>query len=296
MRQKVEELKSKRKDSTNNLIKMQRAKAYAKINLYLDTLCKGAKFTKIRTIFAQIDLYDTLSAQTNRSGKINFGCSHANLQSSDNLVVKVAQYLKSRYKVDKGADIYLHKQIPVAAGLGGGSSDAATTLLMLDKEWDLGLSTRQLDEAAALFGSDINFFLRGGVCLGQDRGQEVSKLALEGIDNILLVNPQVAISSKEAYHNVKSYGKTKGFEKFIASADVNYCYNGLQAGVEELYPIVGECLQGLLAQGAQNAILSGSGATVIGFFKDPTSLTKAENYFKDKKFWTLITKTGRSVI
>ncbi len=275
---------------------MYRAKAYAKINLYLDTLSKGVNFTKIRTIFAQIDLYDTISVTRNRSGEIKFACSDASLQNSENLVVKVAEFLKSKHGVDWGVDIFLQKEIPVAAGLGGGSSDAATALLMLDKLWELGLTLEELDEIAALFGSDINFFLRGGVCLGEDRGQKVRKIELAEIDNILLVNPGIAISSKEAYQNVKKFAQTDGLEKFLASADVGYCHNGLQAGVEELFPIVAECLRDLRIKGAKNAILSGSGATVIGFFADSVSLQMAERYFKNKKFWTLITKTGRSVI
>jgi len=275
---------------------MQVAKAYAKINLYLDTLSKGVSFTQIRTVFAQVDLHDTLSIKKNRSGKISFTCSDAALQNSDNLVVKVAQFLQEACKVDFGAEIDLQKKIPVAAGLGGGSSDAATTLLALNKEWELGLPMSELDKIAAGFGSDINFFLRGGVCLGEDRGQLVKPVALEGIDNILLVNPGVAISSKEAYQNVKSYGQTAGFAQFLESGDVRYCYNGLQAGVEELYDSVSACLQELRSKGAKKAMLSGSGATVIGFFDDLATLKLAEKYFKDKRFWTLFTKTGRSVI
>ena len=275
---------------------MHRAKAYAKINLYLDTLSQGISFTKIRTIFAQIGLYDTISITRNRSGEIKFACSDASLQNSENLVVKVAEFLKNKHCVEEGVDIFLLKKIPVAAGLGGGSSDAATTLLMLDELWELELTLGELDKIASSFGSDINFFLRGGVCLGEDRGQKVRKIELGEIDNILLVNPGIAISSKEAYKNVKKFAQTDGFEKFLASADVGYCYNGLQAGVEENFPIVAECLRDLRDKGAKNAILSGSGATVIGFFEDSISLQLAEKYFKNKKFWTLITKTGRSVI
>ncbi len=275
---------------------MQVAKAYAKINLYLDTLSKGDEFTKIRTVFAQIDLRDTLSIKKNRSGEISFGCSDASLQNADNLVVRVAKFLQKRCKVGYGAEIFLQKEIPVAAGLGGGSSDAAAALQALDKEWELGLSEAEQHEIAAGFGSDINFFLRGGVCLGTDRGQLIEPIAFEQIDNILLVNPGVAISSKEAYQNVKSYGKTDGFERFLASGDVGFCYNGLEAGVLELYPSVRECLQDLRKNGAKKAMLSGSGATVIGFFEDAKTAKLTEKYFKNKNFWTLFTKTGRSVI
>ncbi len=275
---------------------MQVAKAYAKINLYLDTLSKGASFTKIRTVFAQVDLHDTLSVKKDRSGKISFSCSDASLQNDDNLVCKVAEFLQRECQVKLGAQIDLRKKIPVAAGLGGGSSDAAAALLALNQEWELRLPMSRLEEIAALFGSDINFFLRGGVCLGEDRGQLVKPIALRAIDNILLVNPGVAISSREAYQNVRSYGKTQAFERFLASGDTSYCYNGLQAGVEELYPIVRGCLQELKSFGARNAILSGSGATVIGFFDDLATLRLAEKHFKQKRFWTLFTKTRRSVI
>ena len=103
-------------------------------------------------------MHDVLRVERNRSGKIRFECNDKQLQTNENLVCKVAEYLQGRYGVSWGVDIFLQKNIPVAAGLGGGSSDAAKILIMLNDEWDLNLSFAEQNEIAALFGSDINFF------------------------------------------------------------------------------------------------------------------------------------------
>ncbi len=268
--------------------------AYAKINLYLDTLSRGEQYTEIRTIFAEIDLHDVLRVERNRSGEVGFGCDDKQLQTEENLVCRVAKYLQDRFEVSWGVDIFLQKNIPVAAGLGGGSSDAAKILTMLNDEWDLDLSFDEQNEIASLFGSDINFFLHGGTCIGTGRGEKISKIDLVVNDKILLINPNVPISSREAYQAVENFEATENFDKFINSADTKFCYNALQAGVERLYPIIKESVNGLLDSGATSAILSGSGATIIGFFDDMSSLSLANNYFKKKNFWTSITKIGRS--
>ncbi len=208
-----------------------------------------------------------------------------------NLIYKVAIFIQKKHNVLNGAKIDLQKNIPVAAGLGGGSSNAAQTILALNEIWKLNLTEAEINSLAAKFGSDINFFLQGGTALGEGRGEEIKRLDDLEIENILLVNPGFEISSKEAYQAVNVSNPNENWEKLLQNKDVKYCFNKLEEGVIQLYPEIGDTLNFMQNNGTKKAMLSGSGATMIGFCPDRATAENLSEYFTRKKYWNCITKT-----
>jgi 4-diphosphocytidyl-2-C-methyl-D-erythritol kinase len=212
----------------------------------------------------------------------------------ENIIYKVAIFIKDKYKVEDGVDIKLEKNIPIAAGLGGGSSNAAFTISALSELWNLNLSDSEMHNIARNFGSDINFFLKGGCALGEGRGDKITPLEHIDINNIFLVNPGFDISSKEAYHAVHISNENTQWQQLISTHDVSYCYNKLEEGICRKYPVIKFIMEHLKINGAKKAMLSGSGATIIGFCSDRKIADNFTKYYSKKKYWNCITKTKRS--
>ncbi|MCB5271946.1 MAG: 4-(cytidine 5'-diphospho)-2-C-methyl-D-erythritol kinase, partial [Candidatus Cloacimonetes bacterium] len=176
------------------------AVSYAKINLFLEVLSElPDHYHEVNTALCGIDLFDEIKYSLTKNASIILWASVAELNGKNNLIYKVASYLQNEYKVASGVEICLSKRIPIAAGLGGGSSNAANAIIMLDRLWQLNLSQKERHEIAARFGSDINFFLEGGTALGENRGERISPWDDILLDNILLVNPGIEISAGTAY-------------------------------------------------------------------------------------------------
>jgi len=270
--------------------------SFAKINLFLDVLEKmESGYHKINTLFTEIDLHDTIKFSLTPYHDIKLLTDNVSLGIRENIVYQVAVFIQAKYSVHNGAKIVLHKKIPIAAGLGGGSSNAAVTIAGLDRLWRLQLSAEEKLQIARRFGSDIAFFLYGYQAIGTHRGDVIDPL--EDIDfdirNILLVNPNIRILSSEAYELVKISQPSPNLKSLLETQDPEYCYNKLQAGIYQRYPILSEIHDQLLDNGARVAMLSGSGATMIGFFSDVTTCRNVQNIFSEKGFWTHITSTRR---
>ena len=217
------------------------------------------------------------------------------VSAKENLIYKVAIFMKERYKVKFGVEIILQKNIPISAGMGGGSSNAASTIIALSELWKLDLSKDEMHKIAVKFGSDINFFLEGGCALGEDRGEKISPLKQIELDNLFLVNPGFEISSKEAYDSVfLDNNENNNWTELIENKDIQWCYNKLQDGVCKKYPEIQKIIDHLLKNGAKQAMLSGSGATIIGFCPDRTTAEKFSIYYSNIGYWNYITKTKRS--
>lgn len=262
--------------------------SYAKINLFLevrDKLPDG--YHQVETLLCSIDLCDTIKYTLTKNRGIKLWSNTPELAAEDNIVHQVASYLNTVFHPSMGIEIDLEKRIPLAAGLGGGSSNAANTLLALNILWNLSLRPAELNEVAASFGSDLNFFLNGGTAWGTNRGEQIAELPDLLVDNILLVNPGIAISSAHAYRLVEipSASMSKHW------SGMQSCFNRLEAGIRDEFPIVDEIIAVLKRYNANPALMSGSGSTCFGIFDKAEDLQLCEKYFNSIGYWTYSTNT-----
>lgn len=269
--------------------------SHAKINLFLEVVSKRPDgYHNIRTIFQEIALSDTINFTLTKNRDIRILTNKHFVSLEENLIYKVAVFIQNQYSVLNGVAVELVKNIPISAGLGGGSSNAATTVLALSELWDLNLSEKEMHQIAAKFGSDINFFLHGGTSLGEGRGEQISCLENIFIDNIFLVKPPFGISSREAYDEVIIYPNSESnLNKFLDNGDTVYCQNQLEKGIVLLYPEVRKIIDQVKLLGASNAILSGSGSTIIGFCSNHMIAESLSDYYSKRGYWNCITKSKK---
>lgn len=249
--------------------------AYGKINLSLDVLgLQAGGYHRLSSVMQSIKLSDELIFNLNPSREINFTCTDPSLANEENLVVKAARLLQERFGVDQGVDIHLIKKLPVQAGLGGGSSDAAVTLRALNFLWQLGLSTSSLISLGRQLGADIAFCLVGGTVLAQGIGEKLTILPPAPELWVVLVKPDVGLSAGQVYRywdelKCDSGKYTPGVLKSIENGDrqdlMQAMGNDLEEAVRLLVPEVEDILQELQQAGAVKAMVSGSGPTVLGF-------------------------------
>jgi 4-diphosphocytidyl-2-C-methyl-D-erythritol kinase len=192
--------------------------------------------------------------------------------------------------VSDGVDVFLEKRIPIAAGLGGGSSNAAITIMSLNQLWNLNLSVSWLSAIASQFGSDINFFLEGGCSLGENRGELITPMQDVSIATILLVNPGIKISAREAYGAVELPALSEA-KQFVPGDLLNTAFNRLEKGIRKLYPAVDQLICGIRDCGAKVSMLSGSGSTCFGIFEDQSLLKKCQDRYQGMGYWTQSVKT-----
>jgi len=248
-------------------------RASAKVNLVLEVLGKRPDgYHELSTVMQAVDLFDRLTVEA--AATITLETSEPALPTDDrNLVVRAARLLQEAAGIKAGARIVLDKRIPLAAGLGGGSSDAAATLLGLNKLWGLRWRRERLVELAVKLGMDVPFFLGRGRALGTSRGEVLSALPGVGGYALVLVNPGMGLSTQEVYGRVppgwraESDGTKRMLDALkkrnvvrVAGALTNH----LEHWVEPAMPVIGRMKAALFAAGALGAAMSGSGPTVFG--------------------------------
>ena len=249
--------------------------APAKINWFLSVLNKREDgYHNIISPMQCVDLFDSLSFE--EAEEIHL-LSDLDIPVEGNLVYKAAALLKRVSSYKFGARIELKKNIPVAAGLGGGSSDAAYTLMGLNRLWGLNYDKRTLMRLAAEIGSDVPFFLAGPLALVEGRGEKVTELNAEGSMVVLLIKPDVSVSTSWAYNLFKTRltKKAVDIKLFCQALERNNfaflrdtVFNDLEDVVIGKYPVVGEIKRILAQNGALFSLMSGSGPTVFGVFTD----------------------------
>ena len=255
-------------------------RAYAKVNLTLDVLGKRAdNYHELVTIMQTVDLYDTLCLTELQDDCVQLHCSLSELSGEKNLAARAAQLVRQRLGLRRGVLIELDKHIPLAAGLGGGSSDAAAVLLALRAWWQLPLSMDDLLEMAAALGSDVPFFLYGGLALCAGRGEKVTPLAPcwpHSFRWLVLVKPAIPVATAAVFGNLPSSDYSDGvYSQEVRRAleegrelPLEALHNGLERGVLERYPEVAAARSDLLQAGAQLVRLSGSGPTLFAPFSE----------------------------
>jgi 4-diphosphocytidyl-2-C-methyl-D-erythritol kinase len=248
-------------------------KAPAKINWFLSVMNKRDDgYHNIVSPMQCVDLFDMLSFE--KAEEILL-LSDLNIPVEGNLVYKAAAVLKRASSYKFGARIELQKNIPVAAGLGGGSSDAAFTLMGLNRLWGLNFDRKMLMKLAAEIGSDVPFFLAGNFSLIEGRGEKVTELNTEGSMIILLVKPDISVSTAWAYNSFETglTKKTVDIKLFCQALDrknfaflLDAVFNDLEDVVIRKYPVIGELKERLKQNGAVLSLMSGSGSSVFGVF------------------------------
>ena len=257
--------------------------SYAKINLFLNVLKKRPDgYHEIETLFSTIDLHDSLKFALTKKPSIKILSNIPELASESNLAYQIAERIRADFNVESGLEIYIEKRIPVSAGLGGGSSNAAVTFLALKKLFKLEMKEDYMLSTASEYGSDINFFFYGGRARGEARGEKITPLPDREVMELLVVNPGIAISSREAYQLVEITAQD--------SPQPGIWFNILEAGIRRRYKVIDSILLKLKSLGAAEAMMSGSGSTCIGFFLDKTMQKKALEYFQ-QQMWCKIVKT-----
>ena len=269
-----------------------RYKANAKINLSLDvTGVRENGYHDVRMIMQSIELCDYLDIEVNNSGRIELTCANPEIEcDKSNLIYKAADKLINKAVdeeiIDKntGVTISLQKNIPIAAGLAGGSTDAAATLVGLNEELGLGYSSSELRGLGVTLGADIPFCIEGGTYLSEGIGEVLSKLKDAPDCFIVLVKPDINVSTKFVYDNLILNEET-------VHPDVDAMLNAIETGsikrvadcldnllatvTEKEYPIIVDIKNILKENGALNAIMSGSGPTVFGLFDDEEKAKEA---------------------
>jgi 4-diphosphocytidyl-2-C-methyl-D-erythritol kinase len=276
------------------------ARSYAKINLALSVLGRRMDgYHDIQTIFQSIDLRDHLEFRA--SSKMELHCeSLPGVRQEDNLVWKAAILLSSWSGQKHTASIVLRKRIPTGSGLGGGSANAAITLLGLRRFWNVEIPDSDLFSIAAGLGSDVPFFLSGGMALGIGRGEEIHALPDPPVKHLLIIYPGVHISTTEAYrslnlgltssttdHRIQRFcGQVKAGKSFLTEI-----FNDFEASILSAHPQILEAKNFLKKQGAIASMLSGSGSSVFGFFSDEESALAAAREAKRTTWQVFPAKT-----
>jgi len=255
--------------------------APAKINLFLRVLGKRAYgYHEIVSLMQKITLYDELTFLPRPKG-IVLKCPNSDLPiSEDNLIYRAAEALFAHAGYLSGIEITLMKNIPVAAGLGGGSSDAATTLLALNEMCQLGLKKVELMKIGAKLGSDVPFFIFGSSAFAEGRGEKLKAWENPLKLNIVLINPGFSLSTKLVYESL-NLRLTKerinySIPRFSELGDIiREMHNDLETVSLRMHPELTDIKKLLLRHGALSAMMSGSGPTVFGIFTDENSAKKA---------------------
>lgn len=262
-------------------------KAPAKINLTLDVLHKRPdSYHEVEMIMTTVDLADRLELESLNKNEIRI-ISHNRFVPDDsrNLAYQAAKLLKDRYGIKKGVSIQIDKIIPVAAGLAGGSSDAAAALKGLNRLWNLGLSLDELAEIGAEIGSDVSFCVYGGTALATGRGEKIEHLPAPPNCWVVLAKPTIGVSTGEVYKNLRLDRMKRPDTRAMIEAikENNYekmCQNMgnvLESVTLHAHPEVALIKEQMIRFGADAVLMSGSGPTVFGLIRHDSRMHRVYN-------------------
>lgn len=259
--------------------------APAKINLGLSIIKKlNSGYHEVKFIFQQVSLFDRIYLQEIEKDEIHVYCNNQDVSLNQvNTVYQAALLVKKILKIKTGVAVKIEKNIPVAAGLGGGSSDAAQTLLGLNRMWNLGLNTKDLLKFGLKIGMDVAYQLVGGTKLATHLGEKLHHLPSLPKIYFVLSNPNINISTKWAYEHVDySQIGQKQLEELISGIKegnikkiAQNLHNDFEFWVPNFYPAILKIKKKMLDSGALGAIMSGSGPTVFGIFENRKEALKA---------------------
>ena len=266
-------------------------KALAKINLGLDVLGKREDgYHEVRMVMQTIHLYDRVEIKKTRSPHIHVETNLYYLPvNEDNLVYRAAKLMKDEFQIKEGVRIVLQKFIPVAAGLAGGSSDAAAVLVGMNRIFNLGLKQNKLMELGLKIGADVPFCIMRGTALAEGIGEKLTALPPMPKCPVLIAKPAISVSTKAVYEGLKLYddmehpdidGVMEGIQQKDLKGVASHMGNILETVTIPMYPVIEDIKKLMLENGALNAMMSGSGPTVFGLFPNEKEIRRAYEALK----------------
>ena len=266
-------------------------KAMAKVNLGLDVVCRREDgYHEVRMIMQTVHIYDRLTISRKEEAGISIRTNLSFLPvNEDNLIYKAGRLLMDEFAIKEGVDVKLEKHIPVAAGMAGGSSDAAAMLVGVNRLFHLGLSQEQLMERGVKIGADVPYCIMRGTALAEGIGEILTPLPAMVKCPVLVAKPGISVSTKFVYQNLKLNEQTihPDIDCMIAEierGDLRAIADGMGNVLESVtipaYPVIAEIKEHMLAHGAVGAMMSGSGPTVFGLFDEEE---KAQSAFQAMK-------------
>ena len=255
----------------------------AKVNLRLEVLWKRKDgYHELKTIIQRIDLCDTLEISLVVGEGLHVSCEGEGApQGVDNIVYHAAKSILDRYNKNVGIRIFIKKRIPLAAGLGGGSSNAATTLMALNKLLGLGLTKNELMRMGTQLGADVPFFILEKPALATGIGDRLKEIELPSPIWMVLINPKISVSTAWVYKNLNIRLTRKGnninmLPLRLAISDLaDFLHNDLETVTIKEYPEIQGIKEQLVNKGATGSLMSGSGPTVFGIFPNKKTADKA---------------------
>lgn len=271
-------------------------KARAKINISLDVLGKRADgYHEVRMLMQTVELHDTVYLEEAGKGIIDVECDCPEVpEGRGNIAYRAAELLIAKYGIGSGIRIKIEKRIPAAAGLAGGSTDAAAVLKGMNRIFSLGLGQGSLMELGLRLGADVPYCVMGGTALAEGLGEILTQLgSMAGMD-IVLVKPDIDVSTAWVYGNfdpdaVVSRPDTEALLKAVGEgrpdALAANMINVLETVTAKRYGIIGEIKRRLMELGAMGSVMSGSGPAVFGIFPDRESAVRAYGTLKSERAW-----------
>jgi 4-diphosphocytidyl-2-C-methyl-D-erythritol kinase len=266
-------------------------KALAKINLGLDVVRKREDgYHEVRMVMQTIHLFDRLEIAKNRSGEITIATNLPFLPANkNNLAYKAAELLKDEFKITDGIHIKLEKHIPVAAGMAGGSTDAAAVLYGMNRLFDLGLKREELMARGVKIGADVPYCVMRGTALAEGIGEKLTALPPMVKCPVLIAKPQISVSTKFVYENLRLndglvHPDIDRLMEDIRAKNLHAIAgdmgNVLETVTIPAYPVIAQIKEHMMENGAVNAMMSGSGPTVFGLFENKDTAQKAYERMK----------------
>ena len=266
-------------------------KALAKINLGLDVVRRREDgYHEVRMVMQTIHLFDRLNIEKTKKAGISIKTNLFFLPvNENNLIYKAGKLLMDEFNITEGVSVELDKRIPVAAGMAGGSTDAAAMLYGMNKIFDLGLSMQELKDRGVKIGADVPYCLMRGTALAEGIGEKLKSLPPMIKCPVLIAKPQISVSTKFVYENVRLDENTvhpdiDALIQDIRDKDLhevcNHMGNVLETVTIPNYPIIDEIKKKMMNSGAIGAMMSGSGPTVFGLFEDEETAKKAYKEMK----------------
>ncbi len=261
-------------------------RAYAKINIGLDVLRRRADgYHEVKMIMQTVDIYDELVLERRKQPGIELRMDNSELPSGgDNLICRAADLLFREKEITGGVNISLTKRIPIAAGMAGGSADAAAALRGLNELFDMGYSLKELQALGVGLGADIPYCLAGGTMLSEGIGEILTPLPAPPAAHLVIAKPDINVSTAFVYGNLHADrlawhpdidGMIVALQKGDLDGITDRLGNVLETVTVKAHPVIEQIRELLRKQGAENALMSGSGPTVFGIFKEKETAARA---------------------